>query len=167
MTGLRFALDQNFPTKLIDALGPFLPVNITLTHVHKIDPRMSALSDRALIIALSQMGFDGLITTNHHMLDAPSEVAAMVATKSTMIIMKSMGHNMLRASGALFLELPGIEHRILPKSSNVFVLSYERRKPHDAWENMQMLAQRQGVSADALWDDVKPTADELTDPILG
>jgi len=167
MTGLRFALDQNFPTKLIEAFSPFLPINMTLTHVHKIDPRLSSLSDRALIIAISQMGFDGLITTNHHMLDAPTEVAAMVATKSTMIIMKSMGHDMLRASGALFLELPGIEHRIRPKSSNVFVLSYERRKPHDAWRNIQMLAQRQGVGADALWDEVKPTEDELTDPVLG
>jgi len=70
-TTLRLALDQNFPTPLINAVRPYLPATLDVVHLHGIDPRMSDLDDRSLIIALHQGGWDGLITNNYKMLDVP------------------------------------------------------------------------------------------------
>ena len=69
---------------------------------------------RSLIIALHQGGWNGLITNNYKMLDVPAEVAAIVKTKLTVVAVEGLGHDPLRAVGALLLELPGIANRIRP-----------------------------------------------------
>src|SRR4051794_23490791 len=118
MTPLRLVLDQNFPTKLVEALAGFMPPDLEMKHVHKIDPDWSQISDRRLIVAAKNRGYDALVTTNHHMLDEPGEVAAMIATKLTVVAVVSMGHDMLRATGAFLLDVPGIRHRVKPGVSN-------------------------------------------------
>lgn len=92
---LRLALDQNFPTPIISAVRPYLPPEIELTHVHKLDSRLSDLTDRVVAV-------------------------------------EGLGHDPLRAVGALLLELTGLLERLVPNRSNVFYLSYRRRKPTDA-----------------------------------
>ena len=59
----RLALDQNFPTPILAGLAEFI-VDIELIPLRKIDPRLSVLDDRALVIALHQLGFQGLVTNN-------------------------------------------------------------------------------------------------------
>jgi hypothetical protein len=167
MTGggtLHFALDQNFPMKLIGAMQPFLPPNVSLTHVHKLDPAYPTLSDRQLILALSRTGMDGLISMNYRMLDQAEEVAAMVQTRLTMVFVMRSGHDPLRASGTLFLELPGIRNRIRPRASNIFRLHYEQRTPQEAWHFLQVLARRHDVAPDDLWRQHKPSTDEIEGP---
>jgi len=92
-TILRLALDQNFPTPLIEAVRPYLPTDLEVTHLRGIDRRMSDLDDRSLIIALRQAGWDGLITNNYKMLDVPAEVAAIVKTKLTVVAVEGLGHD--------------------------------------------------------------------------
>ena len=75
---------------------------------------MPELDDRPLIIALHQTGWDGLITNNYKMLDVPGEVAAIVKTKLTVIAVEGLGHDPLRAVGALLLELPGVPDESAP-----------------------------------------------------
>ena len=58
---VRLALDQNFPTPILAALSDFI-VDIELVPLRKIDPRLSTLDDRELIIALHQLGYPGLAT---------------------------------------------------------------------------------------------------------
>jgi len=36
-TTLRLALDQNFPTPLINAVRPYLPATLDVVHLHGID----------------------------------------------------------------------------------------------------------------------------------
>ena len=66
------ALGQNFPTPLLRAVSPYLPGDIELKSVFEVDPRLSDLSDRALFIALRQLGWDGMVTINQEMLDGAS-----------------------------------------------------------------------------------------------
>lgn len=163
---LRLALDQNFPTPLIDAIRPYLPRDIELTHVHLIDPRLSECSDRELFIALHQLGYQGLVTNNYKMLDVPSEVAAIVATRAVLVAIEGLGHDPLRAVGALLLELPGLRRRLVPNRSNVFRLAYRQRPAIDAWAYIQQAATRRSQAAADLYAEVRVDEEELTTPVL-
>jgi hypothetical protein len=163
---LRLALDQNLPTPLITAVRPYLPPEIELTHVHKLDARLSDLTDRELLIALSQLGYDGLVTNNYRMLGLPEEIAAIVATNAVVVAVEGLGHDPLRAVGVLLLELPGLADRVVPGRSSVFFLSYRRRQPSDAWEYMQQAAARRHRDVAELWDEVKVSHEELSLPVL-
>ena len=103
---LRLALDQNFPTPLLNAIRDYLPADLELRSLREIDPRLSGLDDGPLFIALHQLGWDGVITNNYKILDVPSEIAAVVKRKAIVIAIEGLGHDPLRAVGALLLELP-------------------------------------------------------------
>ena len=62
---VRLALDQNFPTPLIRAVAAYLPEDVEVSSLHQIDHRLSDLEDRSLLIALRQLGWNGLITNNY------------------------------------------------------------------------------------------------------
>jgi hypothetical protein len=69
---LRLALDQNFPTPILNAVADYL-VDIELVPLSRIDVRLSSLEDRQLVIALHQLGFPGMVTNNYKMLKNPKE----------------------------------------------------------------------------------------------
>ncbi|WP_406031978.1 hypothetical protein OG801_26200 [Nocardioides sp. NBC_00163] len=163
---LRLVLDQNFPQPLLRDVGEWIPPEVEIVHLGNLDDRLRTVSDRELFIALHQLGYDGLITSNWKMLNIPMEVAAIIATKAVVIAMRSMGHDPIRAAGALLLELPGLVERIRPNRANVFLLHYERRRPEDAWEYLKRIADRESLSPQGLLDRVRVTSEELANPIL-
>ena len=163
---LRLALDQNFPTPLIEVLRPYLPADIELHSLHRIDPVLSDVSDRELFVGLKQLGFDGLVTNNYKMLSVPEEVAAIVSTKAVVVAVEGLGHDPIRAVGALLLELPGLASRIRPGRSNVFRLAYRRRPPQDGWEYFSAAAAQLDVAAHDLWAEMRVTDEEMATPIV-
>jgi hypothetical protein len=144
----------------------YLPQELELTHLTIIDPRLSDLSDRQLFIALRQLGLDGLVTNNYKMLDVPEELAAIIKTKATVVAVEALGHDSIRAVGALLLELPGLLPRLRPAVSNVFRLNYARRQPRDGWLYLSDAAARLGLQTQELWDRVQVTDAELAHTIL-
>ncbi len=86
---IRLALDQNFPTPILRALSDFI-VDIQLVPLREIDPRLSTLDDRPLVIALHQLGYPGLVTNNYKMLKNPQELAAIIATKITVFAIEGV-----------------------------------------------------------------------------
>lgn len=158
---LRLALDQNFPTPLISAVNDYLPVEIEMKSLRRIDPRLSELDDRTLFLALHHLGWHGLITNNYKMLDVPAELAAIVRTQAVVIAVEGLGHDPLRAVGALLLELPGLSTRVVPRRSNVFRLAYRRRTAEDARMHFQRVAERRGRVADDLWQEMLVSDDEF------
>jgi hypothetical protein len=79
-----------------------------VSSLHQIDRRLCDLDDRSLLIALRQLGWNGLITNNYRMLAVPHEIAAIIKTRTTVVAVEGLGHDPLRAVGALLLELPGL-----------------------------------------------------------
>jgi hypothetical protein len=158
---LRLALDQNFPTPLIGAVTDYLPGDIELKSLRRIDPRLSELDDRTLFLALHHLGWHGLVTNNYKMLDVPAELAAIVRTQAVVVAVEGLGHDPLRAVGALLLELPGLSRRVLPRRSNVFRLAYRRRMAEDARTRFQQVAERRGRVTDELWQEVLVSDDEF------
>ncbi len=147
---LRLALHQNFPTPLLQALQTYLPDDLHLLSLRQIDPRLSELTDRQLLIALHQLGWHGLITNNYKMLDIPAEVAAVVKTRAVLVAVEGLGHDPLRAVGALLLELPTLRRRLRPGRSNVLRLSFRARLPEDAWVYFSAAAKKLRVPAGEL-----------------
>lgn len=158
---LRLALDQNFPTPLIRAVADYLPVELEVKSLRGIDPRLSGLEDRSLFLALHHLGWNGLVTNNYKMLDVASELAAIVRTQAVVVAVEGLGHDPLRAVGALLLELPGLAGRVRPRRSNVFRLTYRRRSPEDARSYFAQVASRQGRPAEDLWAEVLVTTEEF------
>ena len=107
-----------------------------------------------------------MITNSYKMLEVPTEIAAIVTTKMILIAIEGLGHDPLRAVGALLLELPGLPDRLRPRTSNVFRLPYRRRPPEDAWAYLQRVADRVGQQADQLSRRVRVSGDELGNAVL-
>lgn len=163
---LRLALDQNFPAPLIRHLVDYLPEALELRSLHDIDPRLTAMDDRPLIIALHQLGWHGLITNNYKMLYEPHEVAAIVETRCVVVAVEGLGHDPLRAAGALLLELPGLEKRLIKDGSSVVLLRYRRRQAEDGWHYLAEAARRRDEPSNVVWKRHRPSAGELTSRVL-
>ena len=76
-----FALDQNFPQPLAEAVGPFMP-EVELVSIREIDQRLSDMEDWELLLALyhHERPWDGLVTTDSSMLNQPRELAVVRQT---------------------------------------------------------------------------------------
>lgn len=161
----RLVLDQNFPQPLLRDMGEWIPAEIAITHLGDLDDRLRSVGDRELFIALRQRGFDGLITNNYKMLHIPREVAAIVATRATVLAVKGGGHDPIRAAGAVLLELPGLVRRLRPNQSKVFLLNYQPRRREDGWHFLKVIADRGKVEVKELHAQVRVSAEELERPV--
>jgi hypothetical protein len=99
-------------------------------------------------------------------LAVPHEIAAIIKTRTTVVAVEGLGHDPLRAVGALLLELPGLASRLVANRSNVFRLAYRRRTPEDAWDYLRAVAERAGRTPEDLWNDVGVSNEELKTAVL-
>ena len=160
---LRFALDQNFPPLLPGAL-PLLP-EVEVLPIHKIDHRMSDLGDRELVIALHQLGWNGLITNNYKMLYQPTEIAAILKTKLVIFAVQGVGDDPVRATGSVLLDLPGAIKRA-SEQCHVFLVHPRNPTPREGWEFFKDAATRRKRNPGELYREVCITDDELKTPVL-
>jgi len=159
-------LDQNFPVGLVQALKGYLPPDIELESIGRIDPRLSDMDDRPLLIALSQMGWAGIATNNYKMLNVATELAAIMATECVFVALRDMGEDPLRATGALLLELTGLPRRLASQKHHIFDICYAHRRGEDPWTYMEKIAVHQGTTAKALYQKVRVSSAELKTPVL-
>jgi hypothetical protein len=90
-----FALDQNFPQPIIDALNDFIP-EADLVPLRDVDPLLVAdIDDWQVLLALHQhvRPWDGLITTDSGMLNLPREMAVVRQTNLTLVVAEGAGHD--------------------------------------------------------------------------
>ena len=157
---LRLALDQNFPESILAALGRFVP-EAELVPLRKIEDRLPTLDDRALVIALHQLGFRGLVTNNYKMLKNPKELAAIIRTRVTVFAIEGVGDDPIRATGALLLDLPGALKRFDSRRSQVFWMRPRNPAPVDPMELLARAAEHQHRTPSELLAEVEVSDAEL------
>lgn len=162
---MRLPLDQNFPEPILKALKPWMG-DIELLPLRTIHPRLPELDDRRLLIALSQLGFEGLVTLNYKMLRNPSELAAVMKTKMTIFAVEGVGHDPIRATGALLLDLRPAVNKLREGGSGVYWLRPRTPTPHDPWDLFKAAAERLTGNTDSLYDRLKVSDVEMSTPVL-
>ena len=162
---MRLPLDQNFPEPILERLEPWMG-DIELLPLRTIDEELTRLDDRDLLIALKQLEFEGLVTLNYKMLRNPKELAAVLKTKLSIFAVEGVGHDPIRATGALLLDLRPAVNAIESGRTGVFWLRPRSPQPQDPWELFERAAQNHGEDAAALYDQVKISDGRLETPIL-
>lgn len=130
---MRLPLDQNFPEPILGQLKPWMG-DIQLLPLRTIDEELTQLDDRDLLIALKQLEFEGLVTLNYKMLRNPKELAAVLKTKLNIFAVEGVGHDPIRATGALLLDLQPAVNAIESGRTGVFWLRPRSPQPQDPWE---------------------------------
>jgi len=163
---VRLALDQNFPEPILNALGRFIP-EAELVPLRKIDQRLPTLDDRALVIALHQLDYQGLVTNNYKMLKNPKELAAIIRTRVNVFAIAGVGDDPIRATGALLLDLPGALKRFDTRRSRIFWMRPRNPAPVDPMDLLARAAEHQHRTPADLLAEVEVSKEELRRPVLG
>jgi len=159
-------LDHNFPQPILAALSEWFG-DVELLPIERIDPRLTSLGDRQLVVALCQLGYRGLVTNNYRMLQNPVELAAVIKTKLSIFAIEGVGDDPIRATGALLLDLPSVINAVEAGRSGVFWLRPRVPQPKDPWDLLKELADRRHEDVGALYRQVAVSDDELATPVLG
>ena len=158
---MQVPIDQNFPEPILDTLSPYVP-DIEFLPLLKIDSHLPEASDRELLIALHQLQFNWLVTLNYKMLRNPAELAAVINTKINVFAIEGLGHDPIRATGALLLHLPpAMKVTTNSGQTGVFWIRSSQPKQHDAWELFTDAAERRNIDPDSLYSEVKISNAEL------
>jgi hypothetical protein len=158
-------LDHNFPEPILDSLREFI-TEVNLIPLRRIDERLPELDDRRLVIAIHQLGFPGFVTSNYKMLQNPRELAAVIATQICVFAIEGVGHDPIRATGALLLDLPSAARGMEAGRRGVFWLRPRSPQPQDPNELFNRMALRRNESPKELHDQVRVTPHELSTPVL-
>lgn len=156
---LRFALDQNFPEPILSCLDRFI-IDIQLVPLRAIHPDLPDMSDRRLLVVLDQISWPGLVTNNHKMMQNPSEIAALLNTKLTMFVVEGVGHDPIRATGAVLLDLPGALRKMVPDKPQVFWMRPRNPEPQKPWDLFIRAAERQHRAPAELYEELRVTEAE-------
>lgn len=158
-------LDHNFPERILDSLREFI-TEADLIPLRRIDERLPDLDDRQLVIALHQLGFPGFVTSNYKMLQNPRELAAVIATEVCVFAIEGVGHDPIRATGALLLDLPSAVRAMEAGRRGVFWLRPRSPQPQDPNDLFNRMAQRRKENPKDLYNQVKVTGEELSSLVL-
>lgn len=158
-----FALDQNFPQPLVQAVAPFLP-EVELVPIRSIDVRLSDMDDWEILLALHhhERPWDGLVTTDSSMLNQARELAVLRQTSLTLVIAHDAGHDPIKATGLLLAHLDYVATQTRPAEPQIWRLTANNRPGRDPWEFLQRAAQHQHRDVDELWREGR-----LTRAVLG
>lgn len=168
---IELPLDQNFPEPLLNDLASWLDhLQVKLVPIRCINYELTTVDDQHLVIALYQLGYRGLITNDHHMLKRPKELAAILKTKLSVLVIKGSGHHPVKATGALLLSLSSyvdyLESHEPEGQAKIFQYNPRKLQSRDAWELFSQTARQRNEVASELYSEVKVSDEELAAPIL-
>lgn len=148
-----FALDQNFPEPIVEALEEYLEEDVELVPIRRIHARMSTLDDWEVLLALhtDARPWDGLITTDRNMLSLPKELSVLCQTRLTLVVAIAAGHDPIKATGLVLAHIAGICQRTRNDRGQVWRLATAQRDAEDPWRYVEQSAWRRGESADGLY----------------
>nr|MBA2601366.1 hypothetical protein [Actinomycetota bacterium] len=169
MSPRLFALDQGFPQPIVQSLSEYLEDEVALRPIAAIDPRLTEnMDDWQILLALHHHAepWDGLITTDSGMLALPRELAVVLQTKLSLVVVLESGHDPVKATGILLAQISGICKRNVPNRGQIWALRTVEKRPEDPWDQLHALAERRGVERAELWEDARLSAEQLAhDPL--
>jgi hypothetical protein len=163
-----FALDQNFPEPIVQALDDFIP-EAELVPLRQIDPLLVAeIDDWQVLLALHHHAqpWDGLITTDSGILNLPREIAVLPQTALTLVVAEGAGHDPIKATGLLFTHLTYICRQTTPDHGQVWALSARNRPGQDPWHLLERIAEHQNRNVEGLWAESRLTNAALAEDPL-
>ena len=158
-------LDHNFPEPILDCLAAFM-ADVNLIPIRRIDSRLPELDDRQLVVALHQLGYPGFVTGNYKMLQNPRELAAIMDTRISVFAIEGVGHDPIRATGALLLDLPSAIKGIRSGGRGVYWLRPRTPRAQDPNDLFNRMAERRHENASELYESVRLSRAELTTAVL-
>lgn len=158
---MRVPIDQNFPEPILNALAPFIK-EVDFVPLRNIALHLPYADDRELLIELHNRKFNWLVTLNYKMLLNPAELAAVIATKLNVFAIEGLGHDPIRATGALLLHLtPAIEEITKSGLNGVFWIRHRQPQVHDPWDLFKKAAEHHNINPNALYSEVKVSDNKL------
>jgi hypothetical protein len=125
-----FVLDENFPERLLLEIIQTYTPELDLRPIRSINARLTGgLPDHRLILALHQLGVEGLVTNDDSMLALPEVLAIVEQTGFTVVACRRTGHDPLVATGLLLTHLARIARRHVRSTAQVWRLSAPDRGP--------------------------------------
>jgi hypothetical protein len=164
-----FALDQNFPEPIVNALAEFLEEDAELIPIRVIDARLPTADDWQVLQALyvHERPLDGLITTDRNMLGLPKELSVLCQTKLTLVVARAVGHDPIKATGLLLAHLAAICDQTDRQRAQLWTLRTTKKPPDDLWSYMTAAAKRQKMSARDLYQRERLAGGDLSRDLLG
>jgi hypothetical protein len=158
---VRFALDEDFPDTILDALGIGVP-EAELVPIRHIDPRLRQMDDWRLLLSLHHLqDWDGLLSTDARMLNLPRELAVIHQTRLTLVVVDQAGHDPIRAAGLLLVHLPAICRKTVRSTAQIWKLSAQNRNHEDPWKELARIAEHRKLSVNQLFHDHRLSKEEL------
>jgi len=156
-----FALDQNFPEPIVDALSQYIE-GAELVPVRRIRRELAEVDDWELLreLHVDQRPWDGLITNDDTMLALAKEMTVLSQTGLTLVAIKGQGHNPIRSTGLLLCHLEHICHQMTPGEAKVWILAVQQKKPETAVDRLALIAEKHATTvADLVKKNELPAAD--------
>ena len=100
------------------------------------------------------------------MLKNPLHLAALCKTNLTVFAIEGLGHDPIRAAGALLLNMPPFVKAIEMGETGVFHLAPRNPRLRDPWELFKKVAERRGEEASLLYERLKVTNEDMKFPIV-
>ena len=157
-----FALDQNFPTPIVDALADSIP-EAELVPIASIDHRLARVDDDKVLHSLhaDARPWAGLVTNDASMLNIVAVIAMLIHTKLTLVVADAAGHDPIRATGLLLTHLPWICEQVDPNTPQLWHLRASHKPHRDPWEEMKDLARKAGTTTSQLFRRHRLSAADL------
>jgi len=161
---IRVALDENFPLDLIRKLGDVIP-GAELRSVYEIDERFEGLDDWQVVVALYRRNWQVLATSDFRMANEARSLMAVDQTRMTLVAVEGLGHNSVRATGALLLELPAMVKKYVADRPQVFRWRPRDPKPESPQHFLGLMSNRTGLAVQELMTQARLSEAELADPL--
>jgi hypothetical protein len=163
-----FALDQNFPDPIVQALDEFIP-EVELVPLRMIDPLLiEDMDDWEVLLALHHHArpWDGLITNDSQILNSTREMAVLRQTNMTLVVAQESGHDPIKATGLLFTHLVYIARETTSDRPQVWRLASRNRPSEDPWDYLERIADHQNRDVESIWREARLSNAELAvDPL--
>ena len=139
-----FALDQNFPEPIVDCLSSNI-VHSELIPIRRVRDDWPKLDDWKLLLKLHnhERRWDGLVTNDDKLLALPKEMTVLSQTSLTLVVVKSQGHNPIRATGLLLSHIDHVCYHTTPNEEQIWVLGVTQKQPESAFDRLERIARNE------------------------